>query len=85
MNATDLTNLPKTHSNSSDALDKIRFEGLTDKSKLEGQVRPAHHTRFANRHPSLRHLSKTHHDEKDVTCEKPLGRLLRENANAATF
>ena len=26
------------HSNSSDALDKIRFEGLTDKSKLESQV-----------------------------------------------
>ena len=28
----------QTHSNSSDALDKIRFEGLTDKSKLESQV-----------------------------------------------
>jgi len=26
-------------SNSSDALDKIRFEGLTDKSRLEAQVR----------------------------------------------
>lgn len=26
------------HSNSSDALDKIRFEGLTDKSRLEAQV-----------------------------------------------
>lgn len=30
--------LSSYHSNSSDALDKIRFEGLTDKSRLEAQV-----------------------------------------------
>jgi hypothetical protein len=29
----------QSRSNSSDALDKIRFEGLTDKSRLEAQVR----------------------------------------------
>ena len=41
-------------SNSSDALDKIRFEGLTDKSRLEAQVRTRVHptARFRRRVPT---------------------------------
>ena len=48
-------------SNSSDALDKIRFEGLTDKSRLEAQVRarapPTARFRRACAHVDLRRFS----------------------------
>lgn len=60
---------PRPRSNSSDALDKIRFEGLTDKSRLEAQVRtrvhPTARFRRACAHVDLRRFSSRF----DGTCQ----------------